>query len=89
MTHPFLQNFYDTTPATLPIAKAPVPTGDRAVPNGPADAPNFSATFPIAPMVFPNFPATFPNFSPAAIIYNGLFQSHLRKFQVPNRQIHN
>ena len=29
------------------------------------------------------------SFSPAAIIYNGLFQSHLRKFQAPNRQIHN
>jgi hypothetical protein len=29
-------------------------------------------------MVFPNFPATFPNFSPADLICNGLFHSHLR-----------
>ena len=60
-----------------------------AVPNGPADAPNFSAMFPIALMVFPNFRATFPNFSSTALIYNGLFPSHLYKFQALNRQINN
>jgi hypothetical protein len=54
-----------------------IPTGEKAVPNEPAGTPNFSAVFPIAPMVFPNFPATFPNFSPAALICNGLFPSHL------------
>jgi hypothetical protein len=63
--------------AALPIAKALLPTGVKAVPNGPADAPNFSAVFPIAPRVFPNFPATFPNCSPANLICNGLFPSHL------------
>ncbi len=65
-------------PAMLPNAKAPVPTGGMAVPNGSASAPNFSVIFPIAPGVFPNFPATFPNFSPAALVCNGLFPSHLR-----------
>jgi hypothetical protein len=60
-----------------------------AVPNEPAGNPNFSAVFPIAPRVFPNFPATFPNFSPAALVSNGLFQSHLHGFQALNRQIHN
>ena len=54
-----------------------VPTGGKAVPNGPADAPNFSAVFPISPKIFPKSPATFPNFTPADLIYNGLFPSHL------------
>ena len=65
---------------------APVPTGGRAVPNGAADAPNFSAVFPISPRVFPNFPDTFPNFSPAALIYNGLFPSHLHGIAAKSRK---
>jgi len=68
---------------------APVPTGAKAVLNGPAGAPNFSAIFPIAPMIFPNFPAIFLNASPAAIICNGLFPSHLCGFIALNRQNHN
>jgi hypothetical protein len=60
-----------------------------AVPNFPTIFPNFSASLPIFPMVFPNFPATFPNFSPAALISNGLFPSHLHGFQALGRQNHN
>jgi len=70
-------------------AKALVPTGCKAVPNEPAYVPNFSAIFPIAPTIFLNFPTIFPNFSPAALICNGLFHSHLCGFQARNRQIHN
>jgi hypothetical protein len=63
--------------AMLPNAKAPVPNFRKAVPNFPTLFPIFSASLPIFPRVFPNFPATFPNFSPAALVSNGLFPSHL------------
>src|ERR1035437_7448092 len=42
--------------------------------------------FPISPRVFPNFPDTFPNFSPAALIYNGLFPSHLHGIAAKSRK---
>jgi hypothetical protein len=61
-------------------AKALVPTGCKAVLTGPVGAPIFSAIFPIAPMIFPNFQAIFPNVSPAALICNCLFPSHLLFF---------
>ena len=77
---PALPNFQTPIPifpATLPKAKAPVPILRMAVPNFTTIFPNFSGSLPIFPQIFPNFPATFPNFSPAALISNGLFPSHL------------
>ena len=73
-------------PTTFPRECPTIPTGEETVPNEPTAVPNFSASLPIFPRVFPNFPATFPNFSPADLISNGLFHSHLGTISAKSRK---
>ena len=86
---PQLRSAIPNSPPAVPDFPTTIPIFPATLPNAKATVPIFRMAVPNFPTIFPNFPATFPNFSPAALISNGLFPSHLCGFQALDRQNHN